>query len=54
VFISPAVPIALLIAAISVGATVKPEGSFVLGLGTLAFATVGLIAVWHLLSGRKR
>ena len=50
---SSAVPIALLISAISVGSTIKPDGSFVLGLVSLAFATVGLLAVWRLLSGKK-
>jgi len=50
---SPIVPIALLISAISVGATIKPEGSFLLGLATLVFATVGLLAVWRLVSGGK-
>ncbi len=50
---SPIVPLALLISAISVGATIKPEGFFLLGLATMVFATVGLLAVWRLVSGRK-
>ena len=53
VFMSPIVPLALLISAISVGATIKPEGFFLLGLATMVFATVGLLAVWRLVSGRK-
>lgn len=50
---SSAFPIALLISAISVGSTIKPDGSLVLGFITFAFATVGLLAVWRLLSGKK-
>ena len=53
VFISRTVPIALLISAVSVGATIKPEGSLLLGVVTFAFATVGLLAVWRLTAGRK-
>lgn len=53
-FLSRVVPLALLISAISVGATIKPEGSLLLGFVTFAFATVGLLAVSRLLAGQKR